>query len=178
MVVIQIRIRTTEFRVLILFSGCQDTKNSVLRIFIPWIFSRIWFFHPRSATLNWLRISVFSTQKKLSEIWSEMLITILVSGFFSTPDTDPGSRSFILFSPPKFFCLLLSLGSFTSVYKVIKKSENCRNQGFSWVFCLLMEESGSSWSGFGSKTIQWIRNRVQNTVVSCAISALFKLKTS
>ncbi len=44
-------------------------------------------------------------------------------------------RTFQYMHPNKgVFCLLLSLGSFTSVYKVIKKSENCRNQGFSLSF--------------------------------------------
>ncbi len=42
--------------------------------------------------------------------------------------------------------VLLFIGTFTSVFqrgKVIRKSLNSRNQGFSYVFCLVMERSGS-----------------------------------
>ncbi len=46
----------------------------------------------------------------------------------------------------KFFCLLLFEGTFTSDvknWKILKKSQNSRNQGFSYFFCLMMEGSGS-----------------------------------
>jgi hypothetical protein len=50
-----------------------------------------------------------------------------------------------------FFCLLLLEGTFTSFLKdkkVTKKSQNSRNQGFSYYFCWMMEGSG-----FGSATL-------------------------
>jgi hypothetical protein len=46
----------------------------------------------------------------------------------------------------KFFWLLLFEGTFTSFFKdkkVQKKSQNNRNQGFSYLFCLMIEGSGS-----------------------------------
>jgi hypothetical protein len=47
--------------------------------------------------------------------------------------------------------LIIFEGKFTSFFKekVIKKSQNSRNQGFSYYFCLMMEGSGSR-SGAGS----------------------------
>jgi hypothetical protein len=44
-----------------------------------------------------------------------------------------------------FFCLLLFEGTFTSFFKDKKsqKSQNSRNQGFSYYFCLLIEGSRS-----------------------------------
>jgi hypothetical protein len=54
---------------------------------------------------------------------------------------EDGYRKIIIFLQI-FFCLLLSVGTFTSV-QVIKKSQNSRNQGFSYFFSLLMEGSGS-----------------------------------
>ncbi len=61
-------------------------------------------------------------------------------------------------------------------YKVIKKSENSRNQCFSCYFCLMIEESGSvsltngSGCGSGSPKIIWIlriRIRIRNTAIPC-----------
>jgi hypothetical protein len=45
-----------------------------------------------------------------------------------------------------FFCLLLFEGTFTSIFKnkkVIKKSQNIMNKGFSYYFCLMIEGCGS-----------------------------------
>jgi hypothetical protein len=46
-----------------------------------------------------------------------------------------------------FFCFLLFEGTvhlyFFPGYKVIKKSQNSRNQGYSYNFCLMIEESVS-----------------------------------
>jgi hypothetical protein len=42
----------------------------------------------------------------------------------------------------KNFCFLLFEGTFTSVFKD-KQSQNSRNQGFSYYFCLMIEGSGS-----------------------------------
>ncbi len=49
-----------------------------------------------------------------------------------------------------FFCFLLFDGTFTSFrYKITKKSQNSRNQCFSYYFCLMIE---GSWSGSVSLT--------------------------
>jgi hypothetical protein len=53
----------------------------------------------------------------------------------------------------KNFCRLLFEGTtFTSFYKG-KKSQNSRNQGFSYYFCIMIEGSGSGASESGSGTI-------------------------
>jgi hypothetical protein len=78
------------------------------------------------------------------------------------PDPDPAifvidlqEANKILFFLMKFFCLLLFEGTFTSFFKDKKnqqKSQNSRNQGFSYYFCLMIEGSGSIplTSGYGS----------------------------
>jgi hypothetical protein len=61
-----------------------------------------------------------------------------------TPDPDPAFSSVAdkLPTKNKFFCLLLFEGTFTSVFiEKFKKSQNSRNQGFSYFFSLLMEKS-------------------------------------
>jgi hypothetical protein len=74
----------------------------------------------------------------------------------------------------KFFCILLFEGTFTSFFKdkkSKKNSQNSKNQGFSYNFCLMIEGSGSgsipltNGSGFGSRRpknmwIRWIRIRI------------------
>ncbi len=59
------------------------------------------------------------------------------------------------------FCLLLFEGIFTcsKMKKVIKKSQNIRNQGFSYDFCLMIEGSGSVplTNGSGSRRPKNIR---------------------
>ncbi len=53
----------------------------------------------------------------------------------------------------QFSCLLLFEGTFTSFVKdkkSKKKSQKSRNQGFSYYFCLMIEESGA---GAGSRSI-------------------------
>ncbi len=85
------------------------------------------------------------------------------------------------FFSPKFFCLFLFEGTFTSFFKdkkFLKKSLNSRNQGFSYFFCLVIEGSRSGsgsgsipltdGSGSGSRRsknmrIRWIRIRIGNT---------------
>ncbi len=49
------------------------------------------------------------------------------------------------------FCLLLFEGKFTSFFKdkKLKESQNSRNQGFSYYFCMIIEGSGSR-AGSGS----------------------------
>ncbi len=72
-----------------------------------------------------------------------------------------------------FFCLLLFEGTFTSFFKVKKvkkKSQNSRNQGFSYYCCLMVEGSGSVplTNGSGSrrpKNIRIRRIRIRNTAI-------------
>ncbi len=77
-----------------------------------------------------------------------------------------------------FFFLRITVlfeGTFTSFlkYKVLKKSQNSRIQGFSYYFCSMIEGSGSgsvsltNGSGFGSrrpKNIRILRIRIRYTV--------------
>ncbi len=51
-------------------------------------------------------------------------------------------KSQLNISFPKFFCWILSEVTFTSFFKIIKKSQKSRNQGF-LTFCLMMGPSGS-----------------------------------
>ncbi len=79
-----------------------------------------------------------------------------------------------------FFCLLLFEATFTSFLKIKsqKESQNSRNRGFSYYFCMMIEGSGSgsragsgsipltSGSGSGrpkNMWIRWIRIRIRNT---------------
>jgi hypothetical protein len=90
-----------------------------------------------------------------------------------------------LISLNKIFCLLLFECTFTSFFKekIQKESQNSRNQGFSYYFCMIIEgsESGSgsipltNGSGSGSRRpknmwIRWIR--IRNTVIICLGSSL------
>ncbi len=107
------------------------------------------------------------------------------------PDADPDPSIFIIdlqdanqkiIFLTKFFCILLFEGTFTSFFKgftvVKKKSQNSRNQGFPYYFCLMIEESGAGsvarsgsiplTTGSGSRRpkntwIRWIRIRIRNT---------------
>ncbi len=77
------------------------------RIFLPELdFSRIWFLHPRSSTLNWLRISVFSTQNSSQEYdprcWSRSSYPNFFPPWIRIPDPDP-SYCFL----PSFFAFYL-----------------------------------------------------------------------
>ncbi len=92
-------------------------------------------------------ISVADPWHFASDSWIRIRILLFSSLTFKTPIKK-------LFSP-KFFCLLLFEGKFTSK-KVIKKSQNSRNQGFPYYFCVMMiEGSGSepltNGSGTGSR---------------------------
>ncbi len=76
-------------------------------------------------------------------------------------------------SMTKFFFLLLFEGTFTSFFKdkkSKKKSQNSRNQGFSYYFCLMIEGTGSGsvplTNGSGSRrsiNIWILQIRVRNT---------------
>ncbi len=65
-----------------------------------------------------------------------------------------------------FFCLFL-LKIHLRHKKSKRKSQNSRNQGFSYYFCLLMEGSGSipltNGSGFGSGRLKNMWIRIRNT---------------
>jgi hypothetical protein len=77
----------------------------------------------------------------------------------SNPDSDLDPAIFVIdlqdankkLIKKKFFCLLLFEGTFTSFFKdkkIQKKSQNSKNQGFSYYFCLMIEGSGAG-SGSG-----------------------------
>jgi hypothetical protein len=75
-------------------------------------------------------------------------------------DSDPGPAIFVIDlqdANKKFFCLLLFEGTFTSFFKdklsqkEEKKSQNIRNEGISYYFCLVIEGSGA-----GSRSIPLI----------------------
>jgi hypothetical protein len=57
-----------------------------------------------------------------------------------------GSVTFWYRTGSGFFCFVLLKATFTSFFKekVIKKSQNSRNQYFSYYFCLMSEGSGSA----------------------------------
>ncbi len=100
------------------------------------------------------------------------------------PDPDPGSGSFYFCHWPsrcqqktnfltQFFSaydfLKLHLHNFSKI-KIQKESQNSRNQGFSYYFCMIIEGSGTipltSGSGSGSwrpknTWIRWIRIRIR-----------------
>ncbi len=86
----------------------------------------------------------------------------------------------------KFFCLLFFESTFTSFFKdkKSKKSQNSRNQGFSYCFCLMIEGSGSIpltyGSGSGSRRpknmwIRRIRIRIPNTAQHNFFSSLWQI---
>ncbi len=93
-------------------------------------------------------------------------------------DPDPANIVSDLQNANKFFWLLLFEGTFTSFFKdkSKKKSQNIKNQCFSYYFCLMIEGSGagpgsrsiSLTNGSGSgrpKNIWILRIRILNTAV-------------
>ncbi len=75
----------------------------------------------------------------------------------------------------KFSCVLLFEGTFTSFFgdkKVKKKSQNSRNQGFSYYVCLMKEGSGSGSRRPKNMWIRWIRIRIR--IRNTAFQPLFK----
>jgi hypothetical protein len=81
------------------------------------------------------------------------------------PDLDPDPAFFVidlqdaskkLIFLRNFFCLLRFEATFTSFFedKKSNESQNNRNQGFSYYFCMMIEGSGSrAGSGSGSITL-------------------------
>jgi hypothetical protein len=85
----------------------------------------------------------------------DLLVRIRILGSVSLTN---GSGSFFLSVFPKFFCLLPFEGTFTSFFtdkKVIKKSQNSRNQGF-FYFALW-------WVGSESGRPKNLQIRIRNT---------------
>jgi hypothetical protein len=80
-----------------------------------------------------------------------------------------------------FLCLLLFEATFTSFFKdkKSKESQNSKNQGFSYNFCMMIEGSGSipltSGSGSGRPKNMWIRIRIRNTAALCTMFLCFSL---
>jgi hypothetical protein len=76
-------------------------------------------------------------------IWIRLKILLFPSLAFKMP------------TKHSFFCYFHFEGTFTSVFKdkVIKKSQNSRNHGFSYYFCLMIEGAGSKplTNGSGSR---------------------------
>ncbi len=79
------------------------------------------------------------------------------------PDLDIFVGDHLQDANKKLFLLLPFKGKFTLIFrdkKVIKKSQNRRNRGFSYYFCLMIEGSGSG----NSKNIRILQIRIRNTV--------------
>ncbi len=79
-------------------------------------------------------------------------------------DLQDVNKKLILKSFSAYYFLEVHLHHFSKI-KVQKKSQNSRNQGFSYYFCLLIEGSGaagsiplSNGSGSGRPKYTWIRN--------------------
>ncbi len=114
------------------------------------------------------RLAVHSVYSSREEVLSMALICL----------TAPITKSTILQKTNflhNFFCLLLFEGTVYvhhfSKIKSQKESQNRRNQGFSYYFCMMIEGSGSgsipltSGSGSGRPKNMWIRwIRIRNTV--------------
>ncbi len=84
------------------------------------------------------------------------------------PDLDPDPAIFV--NDLKFFCLFLFEVTFTSFLKdkkFRKKSQNRRNQGFSYYFCLMIKGSRSvaltNGSGRPKTWLRTLRIRIRNT---------------
>ncbi len=72
-----------------------------------------------------------------------------VDSYLLLTDPDLLYSSVTFKTPAKCFLLLPFEGTFTSFFKVIKKSQKSRNQGFLNYFCLMIEGSGFGY-GYGS----------------------------
>ncbi len=95
------------------------------------------------------------------------------------PDPDPSTFSSLTSKMPaknKFFNTIFSAYDFLKLHlhhfsniKFQKESQNSRNQGFSYYFCMMIEGSGSgsipltSGSGSWRPKNTWIRIRIRNT---------------
>jgi hypothetical protein len=115
--------------------------------------------HRLKPHLGMCRICDFKTQEPVFRI-HDILVWIRIRIRGSMPLTNGSGSGFgiririllissLTFKTPnknlilrKLFCLLLFEGTFTSFFKdkIQKKSENSRNQGFSYYFCLRWED--------------------------------------
>jgi hypothetical protein len=105
------------------------------------------------------------------------------SCFLSSADKMP-TKNFVF---SKYFCLLLFEGTFTSIslqrQKVQKKSQNSRNQGYTYFLCLLMKGSGyvQIMTGSGSgrpKNILILRIPIHNNASIAFLSPTYTSRIS
>jgi len=134
---------------------------------------------------------VWISSKKRPDLFSRV-VSIQIRILGSVPlDYGSGSCSFLQWlskcqqklSVFKVFCLLLTVGTISSIFKdkVIKKSQNCGNQGFSKFLCLMMEGSGiiseqkkiTDPDSDHPKNFRILRIRIRNTALSLSVSEAF-----
>jgi hypothetical protein len=119
--------------------------------------------------LGWIRIRIRGSMLLTngSGFGSGSWIRILL--FSSLTFKMPAKNKFFNTIFSNFYFLKLNLNHFSKM-KSQKGSQNSRNQGFSFYFCMMIEGSGSIplTSGSGSwrpknMWIRWIRIRIRNT---------------
>jgi hypothetical protein len=118
--------------------------------------------------LGWIRIrgSMSLTNGSGSGSWIRILI------FSSLTFQMPAKNNFLHIFFSTYYFLKLHLHHFSKI-KSQKESQNSRNQGFSYYFCMMIEGSGSragsgsvhltTGSGSGRPKNMWIRIRIRNT---------------
>jgi hypothetical protein len=117
------------------------------------------------ASDQWVRIRILDP----GSLWIRILL------FSSLTFKMPGKKLIFNKIFSAYYFLKVHLHHFSKI-KSQKESQNRRNQGFSYYFCMMIEVSGSgsgsipltSGSGSGSRRpknmwIRWIRIRIRNT---------------
>ncbi len=121
-----------------------------------------------------LFFSVFRIHDVL--VWIRIRILDPDPSIFVIDLQDANNKTNFLFN---FFCLLLFEDTFISYLKIKsqKESQNSRNQGFSYYFCMMIEGSGSIplTNGSGSRRPKnlWIRSGFGTLVFSAVPFFLF-----
>jgi hypothetical protein len=123
----------------------------------PYFFNKCVADSLRSESLRHILQTVFRIRNILVRIWIRGSVP-WTCGFSSESRSCFGYPAIF-----EFFCLLLFEGTFTSFSKD-KKSQNSRNQGFSYYFCLMIEGSGFGplSNGSGSGRPKHLRIRIRN----------------
>ncbi len=121
--------------------------------------------------LGWIRIRIRGSMPLTNGSGSGSWNRILLFSSLTLKMPEKKKKFNTFFSA--YYFLKLHLHHFSKI-KSQKESQNSRNQGFSYYFCMMIEGSGSgsipvtSGSGFGSGRpknmwIRWIRIRIRNT---------------